>query len=63
MLDKGVKHPASGIGGSSYQTRATTDGHVVLNLATNSTVLLLTFVSVKMHDAGLLFRLVGFELD
>lgn len=37
LLDKTIKHPDSGIGGSSYRTRATTDGHVVLNLNTNST--------------------------
>lgn len=37
MLDQSIRRPASGIGGSSYQTRATTDGHVVLNLNTVST--------------------------
>jgi crotonobetainyl-CoA:carnitine CoA-transferase CaiB-like acyl-CoA transferase len=37
VIDQGIKRPDSGIGGSSYQTRATTDGHVVLNLNTVST--------------------------
>lgn len=37
MLDQSIRRPTSGIGGSSYQTRPTTDGHVVLNLNTVST--------------------------